>query len=273
MSLRIVLTGSSSGIGRRLALHLIAGGNAVWGLARRAQPDLAFRQSRCDVSDFAAVAAATAEIEQAWQGADALICCAGIQGAIGPAMEADPAAWSETLRVNLDGTFYPIRAVYPLLQRAEGRAKVICLSGGGATGPRPNFSAYAAAKAGVVRLVETLAAEWQGLPVDINAIAPGALPTRLTDEVLALGPEQAGQAEYDAAQKTAAAGQAGFGKVEALVDFLLSAESDGITGRLLSAPWDPWASLPERRAELAASDIYTLRRIVPKDRGEDWFAP
>jgi 3-oxoacyl-[acyl-carrier protein] reductase len=56
----------------------------------------------------------------------------------------------------------------------------------------------------------------------------------------------------------------------ALILFLASPASDGITGRLLSAVWDDWAALPERRDALAGSDIYTLRRIVPADRGHQW---
>jgi 3-oxoacyl-[acyl-carrier protein] reductase len=51
---------------------------------------------------------------------------------------------------------------------------------------------------------------------------------------------------------------------------LASAESDGLTGRLISAPWDPWPFSAEARADIAGSDIYTLRRIVPKERGKDW---
>ena len=51
------------------------------------------------------------------------------------------------------------------------------------------------------------------------------------------------------------------------VEWLLSPESDGIGGRLISAPWDPWRTLASRRDELAPTDIYTLRRIVPEDRG------
>ena len=55
-----------------------------------------------------------------------------------------------------------------------------------------------------------------------------------------------------------------------LAVFLASAASDGITGRLLSAPWDPWDALQQHRTDLDESDIYTLRRIVPKDRGMTW---
>jgi NAD(P)-dependent dehydrogenase (short-subunit alcohol dehydrogenase family) len=265
---RIVITGASSGIGHRLALRLVAAGHEVWGLARRSPDSEApFRSSRCDVSDYESVAAAAREIGAAWPEIDALICCAGVQGAIGPAMTLDPAEWSRTVRTNLDGAFYTLRAFFPLLHPSGGgRAKVMCFSGGGATTPRLNFSAYAAAKTGLVRLVETLAHEWQDLPLDINAIAPGALPTRLTEEILAFGPEGAGAEEYAAARQTATTGAARFERVEALVDYLLHPVSDGITGRLLSAPWDPWPTLHEHREELAASDIFTLRRIVPADR-------
>jgi len=46
--------------------------------------------------------------------------------------------------------------------------------------------------------------------------------------------------------------------------------SDGITGKLISAQWDPWETLHEHKEDLAKSDIYALRRIVPEDRGKKW---
>ena len=136
---RIVITGSSSGIGRALAERLLARGDEVWGLARRRQPD--FFSSACDVSDPAAVRAAAGDISRDWPHADALICCVGTQGAVGPAMSLDPIEWSRTVRVNLDGTFHAVAALFPLLERAPGRAKILCFSGGGATSPRPRLSA------------------------------------------------------------------------------------------------------------------------------------
>jgi NAD(P)-dependent dehydrogenase (short-subunit alcohol dehydrogenase family) len=189
---------------------------------------------------------------------DGLVTCAGIQGEVGPALTSDPRNWSNTVRTNLEGTYYSIRAFAGLLRQSPRRAKIVCLSGGGATKARENFSAYGAAKTGVVRLVENIAAEAHHDPLDINAVAPGAINTRLTDEILSLGPEIVGANEYMAAVKQ---------KAVALISFLLSAESDGISGRLLSAPWDKWADLPARSKILANSDVYTLRRIVPEDRG------
>ena len=278
--MNIVVTGSSTGIGRALAERLLARGHHVWGLARSDQSAFAaqqpnFRFSRCDVADYSAVAAAASAVAATWSHLDALVCAAGLQGEIAPALTADPARWSATVRANLDGTYFALRAFAPLLippaASAPSRKKIICFSGGGATKARAHFSAYGVAKTAVVRLVETIADESRGQPLDINALAPGAINTRLTDEVLALGPAVVGAAEFAAAQKQAAAppaaSAAALARALDCVEWLLSPASDGLTGRLLSAPWDPWPTLGDHRATLAASDVYTLRRIVPEECG------
>ena len=263
----IVLTGSSTGIGKFLADTLEARGHAVCRIARSAQDGFAVRG---DVSNWNDMESAANQVAQKWKSVDALICCAGVQEPIGPAMGIDPAAWRNALAVNLDGTFFSIRAFYPLLKKSPVRAKVICFSGGGSTGPRPNFAAYGVSKTGVVRLVETLAAEWQNQPLDINAVAPGAIFTKMTEQVLASGAAVAGQKEFESASKLSRDNAATLGKILGLVEFLLSEKSNGISGKLLSAPWDPWPTLDQHRDELASSDIYTLRRIVPEDRGKNW---
>src|SRR5258708_5958462 len=180
--------------------------------------------------------------------------------------EVDWQAWVDAVHINLFGTVLMCRAVIPVL-RACGYGKIINLSGGGATAPLPRISAYAASKAAVVRLTETLAEELKGCHVDVNAIAPGALNTRLLDEVLTAGPQRVGQDFYDRSLKQRDSGGAGLEKGAALATFLASADSDGITGRLLSAVWDDWAGLPAWRDELAKGDVFTLRRITPEDRG------
>lgn len=271
--MNIILTGSSTGIGRSLANRLLGRGHYVWGLARSDQVGFAaqhpgkFYASRCDVASWDQVQLAAQEVTTAWPHIDGLICCAGIQGEVGPAITADPARWSSTVRANLDGTFYPFRAFHHLLARAPRRAKVIAFSGGGATKPRVNFSAYGVAKTGVVRLIETLAEELRDQSIDLNSIAPGAINTHLTDEVLALGPAIAGLAEFIAAQKQKKSGGASLDNALGLVEWLLSPASDGISGRLLAAPWDPWNTLDQHANALIKSDIYTLRRIVPEERG------
>ena len=186
----------------------------------------------------------------------------------GPAVRADPARWSATVRANLDGTFNSIRAAHGLLVKAPRRAKIICFAGGGATKARANFSGYGIAKPGIVRLVETIAEEEIQAPLDINAVAPGAIATRLTDEIIALEIGIAGQRRrFDSTLKQRAGGGASLERALDLVEWLLSPKSDGITGKLLSAPWDPWHKLDGRAQDLAGSDVFTLRRIVPEDRG------
>ncbi|MEO6786974.1 MAG: SDR family oxidoreductase [Chthoniobacteraceae bacterium] len=277
--MRILITGTSSGIGRGLAQRYCEAGHEVWGVARRDQAEFvldrqrlghSFRATRADVSRWDQLESWSREVQQAWGSADALICAAGIQGPLGPAMQLSAEAWSQNLNINLNGTFYTLLATHPLLLRATRRAKIICFSGGGSTGPRPFFTPYAVAKGGVVRMVENLAHEWAGMPVDINALAPGAVNTRMTEEVIAAGPACVGEREHRKTVEQAKNGGTPIEKVSAAIEFLLSPESDGISGRLISGLWDPLHLLPEKREELQCSDIYTLRRIVPEDRGLEW---
>ena len=161
------------------------------------------------------------------------------------------------------------RALVPHF-KARNSGKIIQLSGAGATKPLPNISAYAASKAAVVRFAETLAEELRPYRVDVNAIAPGALNTRMLDEVLASGPEAVGRAFYERSLEQQSQGGAPLERGAALCVFLASAASDGITGKLISAMWDPWESLSEHRADLDGTDVYTIRRIVPEDRRLAW---
>jgi NAD(P)-dependent dehydrogenase (short-subunit alcohol dehydrogenase family) len=119
-------------------------------------------------------------------------------------------------------------------------------------------------------LTETLAEELRGFSIDVNAIAPGALNTRLLEEVLSAGPDAVGRKLYEKALQQRDSGGTPLEKGARLCVYLASPKSDGITGKLISAQWDPWENLHEFREQLANSDIYTLRRIVPEDRGLKW---
>jgi len=264
--MNLVITGTSSGIGQVLAQHFVASGHGVWGLARRPQPAIdRFRTGVCDVGDRRAVEQAAIAIAAQWPHVDGLICCAGTQGAIGPAMTVPPDHWAATVHANLAGTFFTIHAFFAALQRCPRRAKVVCFSGGGAAAARENFSAYGVAKTGIVRLVETLAVEWRKLPLDINAVAPGAINTAMTEQIVRAS-AAAGEKEAAAALKQLETGGQSLDKVIGLVEFLLSPESDTLSGKLLSAQWDDWKNFPARREELVKSDIYTLRRITENTR-------
>lgn len=278
--MKIIVTGSSSGIGNFLASHFSGAGHEVWGIARSAQDEfvhecaergMSVRSSRCDVSDWQQICAFRDEVMTAWGYVDAVICCAGIQGPLGPAMTLDPVEWSQSIRINLDGVFHTIRAFHAmLLNHKTSRGKIFCFSGGGSTGARPNFTPYACAKTGVVRLVENLASEWIDQPIDIIAIAPGAINTRMTEEVLTLGPAIVGENEFRRAKEQKRNGGSPLLRVATMIELLISPAGDGITGKLLSVPWDPWPEFASLKTELMGTDVFNLRRIVAKDRGLPW---
>jgi 3-oxoacyl-[acyl-carrier protein] reductase len=276
-----IITGGSQGLGRAIAARFLEQGASVVVVARTEQ-DL--RRTR---EELAALAGNRGQVVHAVPGdvsrpesceaivtaaravlpeITILVNSAGVGGPIGPIEEVDWSRWVQAVEINLFGTVLMCRAVIPLM-RERGYGKIVNISGGGAAAPRPRFSAYAAGKAAVVRLTETFAEELRDTGVHVNAIAPGALNTRLLDEVLAAGPEKVGEDFYRKSVRQRKEGGAPLDKAVALAVFLASPASDGISGRLLSALWDDWARLPEWREELAKTDVYTLRRIVAEDRG------
>lgn len=280
---RAIVTGASHGIGLRIAERFVEEGawvaicareesaladaeRLLRGLATGGQHVLA---QRCDVSRPAEVDALVTATLDEFGDLDVLVNNAGIYGPIGALEDVPWDEWTRAIEVDLYGTVYPCRAVLPHLKR-RGGGKIVNLSGGGATNPLPRLSAYAAAKAAVVRVTETLAEEVRADRIDVNAIAPGALATRLLDRVIAAGPERVGAEFHGRMVRVKEEGGAPLDAGADLCVWLASAASDGISGRLLSALWDPWIDLPLHRDALRKSDVYTLRRIVPTDRGLDF---
>ncbi len=279
--LNALITGGSQGLGKVIAERFLAeGANVV--LCARGEKELSATRDElagkfparkilarpCDVSSEAQVNDLVAFALREIGPLQTLVLNAGIYGPMGPTESVDLAEWRRALDINLYGVLLPCRAVIPHFKKT-GRGKIVVLSGGGATNPLPNISAYAASKAAVVRLMETLAEELKPFHVDVNAIAPGALATRLVDEVLAAGPEKVGAAFYKRNKQWKEKGGTPLELGAQLAVYLASSQSDGITGKLISAQWDPWEKLHEFKADLN-SDIYALRRIVPKDRGKTW---
>ena len=278
-----LITGASQGLGLEIArAYVDAGANvllcardaaqltaAVGDLTARAAPGQIVAGEPADVSRVEDVDRLMARALALFPQLHVLVNNAGIYGPMAPIEDVDWPAWVRAMEINLYGSVLPCRAVLPHFKQHR-YGKIVQLSGGGATNPLPRISAYAASKAAVVRFAESVALEVREFGIDVNAVAPGALDTRMLDEVIAAGPGRVGQAFYDRMVKTKQGGGTPLETGAALAVFLGSAASDGITGRLLSAVWDPWAELPARRAELDATDVYTLRRIVPKDRGFSW---
>jgi len=277
-----LITGASHGLGLEIARSFVRAGASVCICGRTAEDLERAREELVALAgDDRRVVAVTADVSCAdsvtvlvehalrhFPELTALVNNAGVYGPMGSIEEIDWDGWVEAVQINLFGSVLVARALVPHFKH-RGYGKIVQLGGGGATAPMPGISAYAASKAGVVRFAETLAKELRPHGVDVNALAPGALNTRMLDEVLDAGPERVGQAYYDRAVAQQQSGGAAPARGAELACFLVSAASDGINGKLISAIWDPWDELLEHRSDLD-SDVYTLRRIVPADRGLDW---
>lgn len=275
-----IITGGSMGIGKAIASAFAKEGSHLV-LNSRTAADL--ENVKLELKDSSSVSVETfpADVSRPeevkdlvgftlgkFNTVDILVNCAGIYGPIGFVTDIDAEKWLETININLYGTFLCIQAVLPAMIK-NNKGKIINLSGGGAASPLPRFSAYGASKAAVVRLTETLANEVKEYNIDINAIAPGAVNTRLLDQALTAG-EAAGKDFQIRAFKQKQEGGVPPAKVAEMAVFLASSESDGLSGRFISLLWDIWKESPQHLNEIMSSDIYTMRRIVPQDRGYQW---
>ena len=278
-----VITGANQGLGEAIARRYVLAGAHIF-LCARDEAKLADVQIKikglaktgqqvevihADVSKRKDVARLASAALKKFPQIHILVNNAGVYGPKGRIEEVDWDEWIHTVEINLFGSVMTVKAFLPHF-RSQHYGKIIQLSGGGATSPLPFISAYAASKAGIVRFMETLAEEVKADGIDVNSIAPGALNTRLLDEVLEAGPEKVGRSFYERALKQKAEGGASLERATDLAVFLASSASNGLTGKLISAAWDPWEQFPEHTEDLKNTDIYTLRRIVPKDRGQSW---
>jgi NAD(P)-dependent dehydrogenase (short-subunit alcohol dehydrogenase family) len=262
----VLITGAGRGIGKRLALGFAAAGARVGLLARsKAELDLAQLEIehaggtalrlRADVTDYEQVCAAAERMRAQFGSLDVLIAAAAIPGPIGPLSEVNPRAWAETIETNLIGVMCSCRAVLPqMIERRSG--KILVLSGEGASSARPNFSAYAASKAAVVRLVETLAEEVRDSNVQVNAMAPGGTYTHMTDQILHAGDRAGWKATEEALEVRVTGGIAPEKQIQ-LALFLASERSNHVSGKLIHVG-DDWKRLENTNVH---PEIYTLRRI------------
>ena len=262
----VLITGAGRGIGKRLAIGFAAHGAKLGLLARsKAELDLAQLEIehaggvalrlRADVRDPEQVLTAVDRMFVHYGQIDIVICAAGIQGPIGPLTGTPAKAWIETIETNLFGVVNVCRAVLPgMMARRAG--KILVISGGGAATARPNFTAYSASKAAVVRMVESLAEEVRDHNVQVNCMSPGGAYTSMTDEILHAG-ERAGWKEIEEARQIRMTGGVVAEKQIDLALFLTSERANHISGKLVNVR-DDWKKL-ER--ENVAAELYTLRRV------------
>jgi len=259
---RIVVVGGTGGIGGAVVSALAARGDRILATGRDpgrlaalaeggvATHPLDLRDPGCGAD------LATAAADHGFDRVDGLVLAAGGLGPIGPTRAIDAGGVGDAFVEHVVGPLRVVQALAPRLD-AAGSPSVVMLSGGGATGAFPRYSAYALAKVATVRLAENLAAEEPGWRV--NAVAPGFVATDIHRATFAAGPAAVGPYYRETEDRL---GRATPPEVAAgLIAFLLSDESAGISGRLISAPWDPWADPDARGALRGDGDFGRLRRI------------
>lgn len=258
---RIVVVGGTGGLGGAVVETLLARGDRVLSTGRdperlRALRDRGAATIRLTLGDPGAADELAAGVERELGGLDALVAAAGGYGPIGPTRSVDLGALRASLEENLFGIMECVQALAPLLDRAPDPS-IVLLSGGGATAPLPRYAAYSIAKVATVRLVETLALEEPGWRV--NAVAPGFVATRIHDATRDAGPEAAGGMYADTERQGATAAPPEL--AAELIAFLVGPEAAGITGRLVSAVWDPWRDEEGRRVLREHPTFGRLRRV------------
>ena len=264
----VLITGGSLGLGFAAAQRCLeAGGRVVIcardsGRVREAVEQLQAVAGRekiegvsADVTSLEQIEGALDRLESRFGAITSLIHAAAILGPIGEFTSLAPEEWLETLRVNLFGTFIVARQACTRMKKSGGR--LVLFSGGGGGSALPNYTPYACSKVAVVRFTETIAREMAPYGIEVNALAPGLVATRLLAQSAAAGQLPPTQPVPPSLAAGAAA-------------FLISDRAAGISGKFLAAPYDSWAGWPQHVDELRHSDIFTLRRIVPRDRGMDW---
>lgn len=257
---RILITGGSKGIGYACAQRLALAGASVVLAAREAEPlEIALanlpqgdhKVVQLDVGSQDSWTEARNEIGEV----EGLVHAAGVLGPIGPLDEIDVDELEATIRTNLFGTFLAVRECLPSVRKADGT--MVVFSGGGATSPLPRYDTYAASKAGVVRLVENLAEDG----VRINAVAPGFVATDIHQGTLEAGPEKSGTEYFEKTSSELEGGGVPPERAAKLVAFLMSETGWEISGRLLSAQWDPWEEDDFAASIAHDPDFGRLRRV------------
>ena len=214
---------------------------------------------KLDVTDWEQVQVTIREVENAFSGIDVLVNCTGTVGPIGAFETLDIRAWVKTIETNLIGSVHLARAVLPRMKE-RGRGKIVLFSGGGASYARPYFTSYSSSKAALVRFAESLAQELESANIQVNAVAPGPVNSRMWSEMRAAS-ASGGPTLLQELKRMDETGGVSPDRAAQLAALLASDRSNGLSGRLLSAVWDDWEHLEGHIDRIAASDVWTLRRV------------
>lgn len=271
-----IIIGAAGGIGQILAKEFCRAGFGVTLVGRKqvnleelnkTLPPTARAQTiSVDVTQLEAVEKIFAEHEEFFkQPADVVINLAAQQGPLGAVWEVDAEGWFDSVRHNLMPAFLLTSTAIHWARKYNKMCSIIHFSGGGAAYARPYFSAYGCSKTALLRFVETVAVELQeqgfGQMIQINAIAPGAINTAMTQEILNAGRAIVGEKAFaEAAKVQEGNGQSPKNAADLCLFLSDRAKNQGISGKLIHVN-DPYLQWQARTAQINLSEQGLLRRI------------
>ena len=184
-----VVTGASSGLGRRAATVLARAGASVVGVARRAEQLEAWRQEAgdktsavaADVADRMGMAELAEKVSAPFGAPDILIHAAGINTREA-ADDVTPEGWDITLNLNLSAPFFLSQALVPAM-KDKGWGRIVNFASLQSFRAFPGGIAYGASKGAVAQMTRAMAEAWSSHGVTANAIGPGFFRTELTAAV------------------------------------------------------------------------------------------
>jgi 3-oxoacyl-[acyl-carrier protein] reductase len=265
----IVITGASSGIGAALTRLFASDGHKLLvcarnsgGLAKATHGLPSTSYFECDVSSEPDVIRFFDWVKEQASSIDVLVPCAAVMGPIGSILDVNAEEWLDALKIDLFGTMLTIKHAVPLM-KAERRPRILMLSGGGAFDPMPNLSAYGISKAGTIRLAETLAIELAPRNIAVNVFAPGFVATGIFDTMLAAGPERGGHLYKVIVDLLHGWRDSDIQRPLELARFLISDRAAPLTGKTISARYDPWEEpeFVECMNDILESRLYATQRI------------
>lgn len=265
-----MVTGAARGLGRVISERLGKAGMRVALIGRTVEsvgPAAAAVERAggvalemgADVTDARQVEEAALEVENTFGGVDLLVNNAGRYRALGPIWEADPEEWWGDVEGNVRGAFLPLRYVMPGMI-SSGCGRVINLASAAVAGPRPNGSAYAAAKAAVIHLTESVALSVREHGVKVFSLHPGPVVTPMSTFLLESEAGKRWMPEYRAIYLEQALHP---GRTADLIVRVARGELDRLTGGFLDVRDEPGGAYSLRlvtQGEGASSSGGTTRR-------------
>lgn len=261
-----LVTGASKGIGLHIArelaklkFYVITCSRGPAGPQWSAHDHRALDHRRCDINSRSQIAGLLSHARRRYKRIDLLVNNAAILGPIGLDTGINPKEWLATIKNNLYGTFCVMRAVLPFMMRQK-TGKIINITGGGAGGPMPRYSAYAASKAALARLTENWALDFKPYGIWVYGLAPGMVKSDMHLETIKAGSRKAGAGYYQTTLKMMRADQGkAFANISRMLAFLATQADERLSGCVLSAQWDNPQQLQKLRQ--ADPDLFKLRRI------------